>query len=84
MQVAENTLTVTDTGPGIPAHERAPVFHRFYRLAGQETQGSGLGLSIVARIAELHGAQLELADGESGDDLLVRVRFSASVTDTQG
>jgi signal transduction histidine kinase len=66
---------VADTGPGIPAHERATVLHRFYRLAGQETQGSGLGLSIVARIAELHGAQLELADGENGG-LLVRVRFS--------
>ena len=73
---AEHTLTVADTGPGIPAHERATVLHRFYRLAGQETQGSGLGLSIVARIAELHGAQLELADGENGG-LLVRVRFSA-------
>jgi signal transduction histidine kinase len=83
VQVAENTLTVTDTGPGIPAHERAPVFRRFYRLAGQDTQGSGLGLSIVARIAELHGAQLELAVGESGG-LLVRVRFSAAGTGAQG
>jgi signal transduction histidine kinase len=80
VQVAENTLTITDTGAGIPAHERASAFRRFYRLAGQETQGSGLGLSIVARIAELHGAQLELADGEGGNGLLVRVKFSAQAT----
>jgi nitrogen fixation/metabolism regulation signal transduction histidine kinase len=37
-------------------------------------------LSIVARIAELHGAQLELADGEGGNGLLVRVKFSAQAT----
>ena len=84
VQVAENTLTVTDTGPGIPAHERAMVLRRFYRLTGQDMEGSGLGLSIVARIAELHDAQLELADGGNGDGLLVRVRFSASVINTQG
>ena len=75
VQVAENTLTVTDTGLGIPAHERALVLRRFYRLAGQDTQGSGLGLSIVARIAELHGAHLELADGENGGGLLRARQF---------
>lgn len=84
VQVAENTLTVTDTGIGIPAHERALVLRRFYRLAGQDTQGSGLGLSIVARIAELHGAHLELTDGENGGGLLVRVRFSTAGIGTQG
>jgi two-component system sensor histidine kinase QseC len=57
------TLMVSDSGPGIPAEQRAQVLQRFHRLAGQETEGSGLGLSIVARIAELHGARLELADG---------------------
>lgn len=59
-------LTVQDTGPGIPAAERLRVFDRFHRLAGQEPEGSGLGLSIVARIAERHGARVELADGEGG------------------
>ncbi len=73
--IAANAVSVSDTGPGIPAAERDQVFHRFYRLAGQETEGSGLGLSIVARIAELHDARIELADGENGTGLTVRVVF---------
>ncbi len=67
-------LSVADDGPGIPAAERANVLHRFHRLAGQNVEGSGLGLSIVARIAELHGARLELADAAPG--LIVRVIFN--------
>lgn len=71
-------LEVGDSGPGIPAAERANVLRRFHRLAGQEIEGSGLGLSIVARIAELHGARLELDDGMPVDGLrglTVRVTF---------
>jgi two-component system sensor histidine kinase QseC len=73
--VTERTLTVTDTGPGIPLAERERVFNRFHRLAGQEKEGSGLGLSIVARIAERHGATIRLADGEGGVGLRVTVAF---------
>lgn len=73
--IAPGVLRVDDSGPGIPAAERANVLRRFYRLAGQEIAGSGLGLSIVARIAELHGAQLELADGCGAPGLSVRLRF---------
>ncbi len=73
--IAPGTLWVDDSGPGIPAAERANVLRRFYRLAGQEIAGSGLGLSIVARIAELHGARLELADGCGAPGLGVRLRF---------
>lgn len=69
------TLSVSDSGPGIPAAERENALRRFHRLAGQETEGSGLGLSIVARIAELHGARLELADGIGAPGLAVRVIF---------
>jgi len=72
------SLVVSDSGPGIPADERENALRRFHRLAGQETPGSGLGLSIVARIAELHGAQLALAEGlpgECGRGLQVRVDF---------
>jgi signal transduction histidine kinase len=68
-------LTVTDTGPGIPAAECERVFERFSRLAGQETEGSGLGLSIVRRIAELHGARVTLAPGDAGRGLAVAVSF---------
>jgi two-component system sensor histidine kinase QseC len=69
------TLLVSDSGPGIPAAERENALRRFHRLAGQETEGSGLGLSIVARIAELHGARLELADGLGAPGLAVRLFF---------
>lgn len=55
-------LEVTDSGPGIPAAERAAVLRPFHRLNESEQPGSGLGLAIVTRIAELHGAHLELAD----------------------
>ena len=66
-------LEVRDTGPGIPAAEREQVLQRFYRITGSGEEGSGLGLSIVSRIAELHGASLELKDNEAGQGLLVRV-----------
>ena len=75
--VTPGLLAVTDDGPGIPATERARVFDRFHRLAGQDTEGSGLGLSIVARIAAGHGAKVELGAGEAGRGLRVTVRFSA-------
>jgi len=71
--VTARTLTVSDSGPGIPAAQRADALRRLHRLAGQEIEGSGLGLSIVARIAELHGAHLELADGIGQPGLSVRV-----------
>lgn len=60
-------LSVRDSGPGIPADQRALALKRFHRLAGQAIEGSGLGLSIVARIADLHGARLELGDGLGGE-----------------
>ena len=72
---AAATLTVIDQGPGIPADERGKVGQRFYRILGTEEFGSGLGLSIVKRIAELHGASVRLADGEQGKGLSVTVSF---------
>ena len=70
-------LEVTDSGPGIAADERSRVLDRFYRITGSGESGSGLGLSIVTRIAELHGATLELADNADGPGLMARVKFSA-------
>jgi two-component system sensor histidine kinase QseC len=69
------TLTVTDQGPGIPAEERDRVGQRFYRVLGTEEFGSGLGLSIVKRIAELHEASVSLGDGAHGKGLSVTVKF---------
>jgi signal transduction histidine kinase len=71
------TLTVTDNGPGIPELERERVFERFYRAPGSGGQGCGLGLSIVQRIAELHGASIELIAPTTGSGLQVTVRFPA-------
>jgi signal transduction histidine kinase len=52
------------------------VFDRFYRAAGTEETGSGLGLSIVQRIAQAHGASVDPAQSSSGG-LLMRVRFDS-------
>ena len=60
-------LAVADRGPGIPAHEREPVLRRLYRLErSRTTPGSGLGLSLVAAIADLHDAVLSLEDAAPG------------------
>jgi two-component system, OmpR family, sensor histidine kinase QseC len=66
-------LNVTDNGPGIPLAERARSFDRFYRGRGVAAFGCGLGLSIVRRVAELHGADIELADATPGQGLHVTV-----------
>jgi signal transduction histidine kinase len=63
-----------DTGPGIPEAERKKVFQRLYRLEKSRSRpGNGLGLSLVAAIAELHGAKIELGDCRPG--LCVTVAF---------
>ena len=67
-------VVVSDNGPGIPPNERDKVFHRLYRLEkSRSTPGSGLGLSLVAAIAELHGARLALGDNNPG--LIVQIDF---------
>lgn len=70
-------LTVDDSGPGIPAAERSRVTDRFHRLHHGDSPGSGLGLSIVSRVAELHGARLSLGDSPLGG-LAARVEFPVS------
>lgn len=59
-------LSVTDNGPGVPAEELPRLIERFYRGREASAEGSGLGLAIVRRIAELHGARLEIANVEGG------------------
>ncbi len=74
-------LVVADSGPGIPAADRARVLERFVRLEeSRSTPGSGLGLSLVAAVARLHGATLDLTDNAPG--LRVELRFSAAVART--
>lgn len=60
-------LEVSDTGAGIPQEQRTRVFERFYRLdSSRSTPGSGLGLSLVAAVAKLHGARIALEDNQPG------------------
>ena len=68
------TWRVADNGPGIPEQQRAAVFAPFHRLSGS-VDGAGLGLTIVKRIADLHGAVVSLDAGEGGKGLLVSVSF---------
>jgi two-component system sensor histidine kinase QseC len=68
---------VRDDGPGIPVGKRGEVLRRFTRLEGSAEGGSGLGLSIVARIADLHGEPLALGDGPAGRGLEATLRFPA-------
>lgn len=67
-------LDVADHGPGIPHAQREQVVQRFYRLDNSRgTPGSGLGLSLVAAVASMHRARLELLDNRPG--LRARLRF---------
>ena len=60
-------IIVTDRGPGVPASDRERVLGRFVRLeASRSEPGSGLGLSLVAAVARLHGGTLRLEDNEPG------------------
>lgn len=69
-------LCVADTGPGIPVAEREKVLRRLYRMEqSRTTEGNGLGLSLVAAICNLHGAEFSLEDNAPG--LRVRVVFPA-------
>ena len=70
------SLTISDSGPGIPANKRTAMLDRFVRLdSAAGKHGFGLGLSFVAAVAEWHGARLELSDNKPG--LRATLRFPA-------
>ncbi|MEM7041698.1 MAG: ATP-binding protein [Pseudomonadota bacterium] len=76
LRVHGSHLCVSDQGPGITLDEREKVLRTLYR--GEKTRqgdGFGLGLSLVRAIAELHGADLSLADGPDGHGLSVSLQF---------
>ncbi len=76
----EAILEVEDTGPGIPASERARVFDRFYRGGTAAEGGTGLGLAIVRRIAERHQGRAELLEGAGGRGLRARIALPGVAT----
>jgi two-component system sensor histidine kinase QseC len=78
VEAGRSYLRVADTGPGIAEELRERAFERFVRLVrlgGTQLPGSGLGLSIVRRIAERHGARIVLDTGLEGKGLAVTVIF---------
>ncbi len=72
------TISVTDEGPGVAPDERARLGQRFYRVLGTGQSGSGLGLSIARRIAEMHSARLRFEEGGNGKGLRVIVEFHSA------
>jgi signal transduction histidine kinase len=60
-------ISISDDGPGIPADQHDQVFKRFYRLEqSRYAPGNGLGLSLVAAVAHLHDARIEMLDNAPG------------------
>ncbi len=78
-QANNGQITIADNGTGIPEAERQQVFQRFYRLEESRTSpGSGLGLSLVAAVARIHGMTVQLEDNQPG--LRVNCEFPTSRT----
>lgn len=69
-------LEVLDDGPGVPETDRERIFDRFHRVAGSTEGGSGIGLSLVARIARSHGARITTGPGLNGRGFGIAVRFA--------
>jgi signal transduction histidine kinase len=64
---------ITDNGPGVPAEERERIFHRFHRLeSGRGVPGSGLGLSLVKAVADIHAVAITAGDALPGLRLAMR------------
>jgi signal transduction histidine kinase len=71
-------VAVADSGPGIPAEARERVLERFVRLdSSRGAPGSGLGLSLVAAVARLHGGAIELDDNAPGLRAVLRLPLAA-------
>ena len=74
-----NVIRISDNGQGIPASERENVLRRLYRLEkSRTTDGTGLGLSMVKAISDLHGAELRLSDNQPG--LRIEIAFPIVAT----
>jgi len=68
-------IAISDNGPGLPPEDLEKLSQRFYRPLGTAADGSGLGLSIVRRIAEIHGAKLEFTPTRNAPGLRIAVSF---------
>jgi len=59
-------LCVDDTGPGVPESLRSQIFERFKQAPGSSASGLGIGLSLVARLAQVHGGRAWVEDSPGG------------------
>jgi len=76
---SEAVVPISDDGPGVPPDEHPKLFQRFYRLEASRTRpGYGLGLALVAAIAELHGASIALGS-QTGRGFSISLRFPAKL-----
>ncbi|MCB1965649.1 MAG: sensor histidine kinase [Candidatus Accumulibacter sp.] len=75
-------IDVSDSGPGIPEHERNRVFERFHRLPDATTVGSGLGLPIAREIVCGHRGSITITSCADGKGTNVQVRLPASCSPT--
>ncbi|GAB4171469.1 MAG: HAMP domain-containing sensor histidine kinase [Wenzhouxiangellaceae bacterium] len=75
VRVLSGEVRITDTGPGIPEDELPRIVERHYRGRASSGKGSGLGLSIVRRLCDLHGWSLHFRNREDRSGLVVRVCF---------
>jgi signal transduction histidine kinase len=77
-------LFVADDGAGVPASELRPIFERFHRLdAARSIPGSGLGLSLVAAVADLHGGHAKAVDNDPGLRIVVTLPLHAATLKTK-
>jgi two-component system sensor histidine kinase MprB len=84
VDIAGNTIRVSDRGPGVPPDELDSIFDRFHRSAASRSlPGSGLGLSIVRDIAERHGGSAT-ASPRPGGGLTVTIALGDSLPSESG
>ena len=68
-------LEILDDGPGVAESERGRIFDRFYRGSGNAERGSGIGLALVSRIAQLHDANIINGTGLQGRGIGITISF---------
>jgi K+-sensing histidine kinase KdpD len=71
-------ITITNPGNGVPSENLQRLRERFFRPAGQKARGSGLGLSIVDSIAQLHGLLLELKNLNKEQNFQVQLKHKSN------
>ena len=69
-------VSIVDNGPGIPEELLPRVFDRFFRVHGHQTEGSGIGLSIVNAIAKRESAEVSLENRKDARGIRATVVFS--------